>query len=205
MTQQEYLIGNKFNLLSVIDYHSKIGYNKKYLCKCDCGNFKVISGYKIKSGHTKSCGCLHAKIMSQISTTHGYTKKGKKHLLYYIWHNIKNRCNNKKLQSYKNYGGRGIFICESWLNPKTFIDWCINNGWEKGLEIDRINNNDGYYPENCRFVTASENQFNTRRSINSFSRKCRDIGVDADLVRDRIRNGWDLEKALTHPKRNYKK
>lgn len=201
MNQQEELIGKKFNSLMVMSYHSKIKYDKKYLCQCDCGNLKVVVGHKIKSGHTKSCGCLHFKTMSKLSTVHGYHS----HPLYGVWNNMKNRCTNKKLTSYKNYGGRGIFVCESWLNPKTFIEWCLNNGWGEGLEIDRINNDDGYYPENCRFVTPSDNQFNTRRSLNSISRKCREMGVRYSLVKDRLRMGWDLEKALTEPKRNYKK
>jgi hypothetical protein len=139
--------------------------------------------------------------MSKLSTIHGYYG----HPLYGVWNNMKNRCTNKNLQSYKNYGGRGIFVCEEWLNPKTFIEWCLANGWEKSLEIDRINNDDGYYPKNCRFVTISENQFNTRRSLNSINQKCRERGVCHLLVKDRLRMGWDLERALTQPKRGYKK
>lgn len=94
-----------------------------------------------------------------ISKQHGYSK----HPLYRVWRHAKARCCNENNERYKYYGGRGITICDEWKNnPKAFIEWCLNNGWKKELEIDRINNNGNYTPENCRFVTHTENVHNAR-------------------------------------------
>lgn len=140
-----------------------IGKNKHgcYLweCLCDCGNKVVAVAQDIKKGHTKSCGCL---ILESI-TKHGLHG----HPLYSVWRNIINRCNynNKNNKNYKHYGGRGIKICDEWLNDfQVFYDWCVNNGWKSGLEIDRRNNNGNYEPSNCRFVTRKQNCRNTRVS-----------------------------------------
>ena len=89
---------------------------------------------------------------------HGYCK----HRLYGLWCDMKKRCYNKTFKQYKDYGGRGIKVCDEWMNPKVFIDWGKSNGWERGLEIDRIDNDGNYEPDNCRFVTAQVNNCNTR-------------------------------------------
>lgn len=96
---------------------------------------------------------------------HGYSS----HLLYKVWQHIKDRCYNKDYMRYKYYGERGIQVCDEWLDLKTFIEWCLNNGWRKGLEIDRRDNDGNYCPENCRFVTHKENMHNQRllRSTNT--------------------------------------
>jgi len=89
---------------------------------------------------------------------HGYSF----HSLYRVWENIKKRCYNKNRDNYKNYGGRGITVCDEWMNPKVFIEWCLENGWRHGLEIDRRDNDGNYCPENCRFVTHGDNVRNNR-------------------------------------------
>ena len=81
----------------------------------------------------------------------------RKHSLYMTWSNIKTRCYNAKRKDYKWYGGKGIRVCDEWLNPKTFIDWALANGWKKGLEIDRKDSNENYCPKNCRIVTHKKN------------------------------------------------
>ena len=92
-------------------------------------------------------------------TMHGYSK----HPLYDVWGMIKQRCCNKNCPNYKDYGSRGIRVCDEWKNSaKTFIEWCLENGWKKGFEIDRIDNDGDYYPENCRFVTPKKNNHNQR-------------------------------------------
>ena len=97
---------------------------------------------------------------------HKYTCRKRIHRLYPVWTSMKQRCFNEKNKTYKYYGGRGITVCEEWLNPSKFIDWCINNGWKEGLQIDRINNDGNYDPLNCRFVTRRTN-INNRRKLNS--------------------------------------
>lgn len=131
-------------------------------CKCDCGNDFIAIGENIKSGNTKSCGCLFKEEIIKRNTIHGL----RYHLLYKTWKHIKERCTNVKSKDYKYYGGRGIKICDEWKDDvKTFYDWCMSNGWKKGLEIDREDNNGNYEPGNCRFVTHKTNGRNTRKSL----------------------------------------
>lgn len=128
---------------------------------CDCGTTKTVNLGNLKNGKIKSCGCLKVKNNREKLTTHGLTK----HSLFGRWKNITQRCNNKNNAAHKSYGGRGIAICDEWKNDfKAFYDWCMANGYEKGLQIDRINNNGNYEPSNCRFVTAKENTRNSRQT-----------------------------------------
>lgn len=117
----------------------------------------------------------------------GYCIKGKRPSFYNIWQNIKQRCSNPKHPSYKRYGGRGITICDEWLNINKFAEWAISSGWKEGLSIDRIDNNGDYCPENCRWVSIAEN-----------SRKKSTTKIDmitAQEIRSRINENWyDLAK-----------
>ena len=87
------------------------------------------------------------------------------HKLYCVWTEMRKRCNNPNHSSYKDYGGRGIVICKEWDNSIAFVEWALNNGWRYGLDIDRMNNNDGYFPDNVRFVVRRDNCRNRRPSL----------------------------------------
>lgn len=126
------------------------------------------------------------------------------------YNHMKDRCYNPKNKSYSNYGGRGIYISNDWLNDKDkFIKWCFENGCNFGLAIDRINNNGPYSPENCRWVTPKENNQNRRSSkmftINGITLNlqqwCDEYGISRSMVNARLSRGWDIEKALSTPKR----
>jgi len=149
--------GNRYGQLFV----KKFAYTKTpgpaiWECICDCGETAFVKGIDLRAGRRTSCGCLRGKLWGN----HGYCN----HKLYIVWARMVQRCRNKKEKSYINYGGRGIYVCDDWeKDPKTFIGWAIANGWRYGLQLDRINNNEGYYPENCRFVTPAENAANQRR------------------------------------------
>lgn len=93
---------------------------------------------------------------------HGLYKEHKD--LFNLWQTMKTRCENPKRKNYERYGERGITVCEEWHEAKNFVEWALSNGYKKGLQLDRIDNNKGYYPENCRFVTATENSRNRRNS-----------------------------------------
>jgi hypothetical protein len=133
-----------------------------WLCKCDCGGeSRALSG-GLRRGYTKSCGCLRREVAANKATTHGMSE----HPLYKVLHNMKQRCQNTKLLQFKDYGGRGISVCEEWQDPSAFFNWALANGWKRGLQIDRKDNDGNYEPVNCRFVTPKENS-NNRRTIGS--------------------------------------
>ena len=128
---------------------------------------------------------------------------------YRIWSNMVRRCYNPKSKDYKRYGGRGIKVCESWHKVENFVIWCSQNGWKQGLQLDRIDNNGDYCPENCRFVTGKENMSNRRNTIRFNGEALTKIledekrnpyHVERHTAWYRIRVlGWDLDKVLSTP------
>jgi len=155
-------IGTKFGRLTIIEIcqpHVQKNGRKRtvVLCQCECGNVKRLKLEHLQNGNTRSCGCLHKEIMK--IKKHGLMD----HPLYSVWNDLKKRCYNKKNNRYKDWGFRGIEICDEWkTNFKCFYDWCLKNGWEEKLQIDRENNNGNYEPSNCRFITAQINNENKR-------------------------------------------
>ena len=164
---QEYvdLIGQKFNRLLVIKRTVNKYNHKALLCKCDCGNYTIVTIQNLKSNNTKSCGCLKKEVKSTLK--HGM--KGTR--LYNIWQGMKQRCSNKNTIKYKNYGGRGIKVCDEWKNDfLSFYNWAIQNGYDetknrKEQTLDRIDVNGNYEPNNCRWVTHSINCRNRNNNV----------------------------------------
>lgn len=140
-------------------------YKKRFgLYRCYCGNEFKTQFSQVKNGTTQSCGCYNRKRIREAKTTHGVSNSK----LMPIWGAIVQRCTNINDKAYVNYGGRGITICEEWRNDfKSFYDWCIENGYEDGLSIDRIDNNKGYSKYNCRFVQRTTQARNTRMIIST--------------------------------------
>lgn len=146
----------KYGKLTPIKIDHRKASTNYWECKCDCGKTTVVRETYLKNGHTKSCGCIRSDRMkySNPRTTHGL----RGHRLNSIWRGMKTRCYNEKSFGYSNYGGRGIIICDEWKNDfKVFYDWAIKNGYKDGLTIDRINNDGNYEPNNCQWITKSEN------------------------------------------------
>jgi hypothetical protein len=130
-----------------------------------------------------------------------------RHALYRAWEAMLTRCQNEKSSNYKNYGGRGVYVAEEFRSSRTFISWAQANGYAPGLEIDRIDNDGPYSPQNCRFVTKSQNQRNKRETVRdangvAVADRLEKQGLNRDAIKKRLRRGWSIERALTEPVRN---
>lgn len=155
-------IGLAFNSLVVEDTEevNGLGKHRKAICKCVCGKVVRVAFNDLRNGHYKSCGCLKRDRIIKYSTIHGMAK----HPLAAIYSAMVQRCTNPNDKNYSNYGGRGITVCQEWIDDnKLFFSWALSNGWKQGLDIDRRDNEKGYCPENCRCVTRLVNNRNKRK------------------------------------------
>lgn len=154
------LTGQRFGRLTVIERAGSDNFGEAtWICKCDCGVKKEIRGKDLRSGHTRSCGCLCIEASITRETKHG----GKGTRLYNVWKTMKDRCHNQNSKNFEDYGGRGITVCDEWKHDfAAFRDWALANGYAEGLTIDRKDNDKGYSPENCRWATYSQQRKNQR-------------------------------------------
>lgn len=198
------LTGQQFGRLTVIERAANKGKQVMWKCRCECGQEIVTRGDNLTSGATKSCGCYNRSQSSKAHTKHGEHNTR----LNRIWRKMKNRCTNPSNTSYKNYGGRGITVCQEWADSfETFRDWAMANGYRDALTIDREDVNGPYSPENCRWITNQKQQNNRRdnhyitfngetRTITEWARL---YNLSENALVHRIQRGWDVEKAFTTP------
>lgn len=159
MEHKDNIIGQKFSRLTVVayapDYISPCGKHwTNCICRCDCGKNIVVRASSLRSGLTKSCGCLNREKAGSNLRKHGLSHRDP---LYTVWKGMRERCTNPKQPHWRRYGGRGIRVCEEWNDFTAFRAWALENGWRPRLTIDRIDNDRGYSPDNCRVVTFKEN------------------------------------------------
>jgi hypothetical protein len=183
-------IGNCIYLKDVED----ICKGRRAKFKCECGNEFIAAITHVKMLHTRSCGCIHSKQLSDRNTKHGL-----RYLVEYsLWLNMKQRCTNPKFNNYHLWGGRGITMCDRWLN--SFENFYEDMGSQpaKRMGIDRIDNELGYYKDNCRWATPKEQNNNTRRNryltfngiTKSLSTWAEELGVNSPVARKRLERGY---------------
>lgn len=203
MSNLKNLTGMTFNRLYVIKRVSndKSG-RARWLCKCECETVKVILGKHLLSRKIQSCGCLQR----ERATKHKMSNSR----LYSIYRGMKDRCYNQNMPEYHNYGGRGITVCDEWLNdPSAFFKWSLENGYSDDLTIDRKDNDKGYSPENCQWSTFIEQQNNRSNNTHltrdgethTVAEWSRILNINASTIYTRLSKGCSDEEALRTEKR----
>lgn len=200
------LVGQVFGMLTVLSPAEKKVYKSggrtQYLCRCSCGEQVTVLTCSLSSGNTKSCGCAGKVRLSIMNTVHGMT--GTK--VYRAWQAMLNRCRNKNLPQYKDWGGRGIRVCKRWHRFENFLEDMGEPANNQSL--DRVDNDGGYSKDNCRWATKKEQVRNKRSNrIIKFNGESKTLiewaeglGIDQASLRERI-SKWPLDKALTEPRR----
>lgn len=195
------IIGQVFGRWAVLEFsHSDHHRTTYWICRCECGTIKPVQGRQLKNGTTKSCGCFQRELTAKRNYIHGLSRKN----IYKIYYAMLNRCYNPKNAEYKNYGARGISVCNRWR--KSFPNFAYDVGEiPHGMSLDRINNNGPYSPENCRLATQSE-QHNNRRNTRFLEFEGRtqtikewsnELGMSKNTILSRLSYGWSVQDTLT--------
>lgn len=208
-------IGDRFGRWTVVsDTAISVNGHKKYLCKCGCikGTESYIAEYSLKSGNSRSCGCITCETNTERMSTHHKSKTR----LFHVWESMKSRCYNSHNKSYKNYGGRGIKVCEEWLNDfEAFYSWAMANGYDENAQygectIDRIKVNENYNPDNCRWADADTQALNRRSNVwityngetHSLSEWSEITGINRATLRQRLKKGCKGEELFSKSRLN---
>ncbi|NJJ38579.1 hypothetical protein [Paenibacillus apii] len=209
MSKKIDITGFKYGKLTVICQAERTDSDQgktKWWCRCECGKEKSIESYGLRRGLVVSCGCSRGSF----EKSHGMART----IMYRKWSDIKRRCTNKNSRKYRDYGGRGITMCSDWIESfESFRDWSMKNGYSDDLEIDRIDNNKGYSPENCRYITHQKNVNNKRNNVNieidgvikTASEWAVDIGATPAVIYNRLKRGDTGTDLIRPPDRNKRK
>lgn len=200
------LTGQRFGRLVVLQYTGKDKRNQaRWDCRCDCGNITNVSTQNLKCGNVQSCGCSRKGINS--------THKQSRSRLYKIWCAVVQRTKNPNNPNYAYYGKRGITVCDSWSTFEPFRDWALENGYSENLTIDRIDNDKGYSPDNCRWIDRKQQAENRRSNhfliykgeTKTLGQWATQFGMKRTTLCKRLNNGWSIEEALETPVKKNKK
>lgn len=200
------LTGQRFGKLVVLGRVDDKGLEAKWLCKCDCGREKIVTGHYLRNGKVTHCGCERIDCESKTRLKNLY-----KSMVY--------RCNNEKDKNYKSYGGRGISVCEEWMGEcgfQNFKKWAYENGYDenkgrKEQSLDRIDNNKGYSPDNCRWVSMKIQSNNKRTNAYLIYKGERHtkaewaeiIGIPTKEIDNRLKRGKTVTEAFETPLKHY--
>lgn len=185
-------------------------YDRMFLCSCDCGNQVTVAMSGLRGGSTNSCGCLIKE--------RGKIKKDSDELpdrrLRRIWYNMRRRCDGRNEKDFRNYTSRNIKVCAEWINDfETFKKWALSNGYSPVLTIDRIDGSLGYFPDNCRWATVKQQMNNVKYNVvlkkgdefHTIAEWSEILGVKAHSLYRRKKEGWDDERILNTPIKQYKR
>ncbi len=202
MGRKKDLKGQRFGKLVVLGDSGKRNHKGHIFwnCICDCGNHHKVIGWSLTSGHTNSCGCYQKELNAKHPRhlTHGTSNEK----VYGVWKSMLYRCYNPKAKHYKDYGARGITVCDEWRNDvRVFREWALANGYKEGLSIERIDVNKNYCPENCTWIPINMQGNNTRRTVRykgkSISMWAKELGISRTTVYSRFFGlNWPIEEAL---------
>jgi len=196
------LIGQKFGKWTVLERAGTRGNGSAaWLCQCDCGKTGIVVGSRLRSGKSTCCGC---KLIFQL-TKHGHSKRSGDSPEYYTWASMMKRCYNPNWVNYKNYGARGIKVCDRWHDFRNFLADMGNR--PAGMFIERIENEKGYGPENCKWSTRIEQTKNTRSNrMLTFNGETKPmvewsetLKLSYHVIKNRLKYGWSIERTLTEP------
>lgn len=201
------LVGQQFGFLTVldsVDRRTNEG-RRVWKCQCVCGNIVEKDTKALTTGDVRSCGCKRKEL-------HNASEKVVKHgmsdtRIHKIWTSMRNRCTNKSNPAYKDYGARGISVCEDWESFEVFYQWAVATGYNDSLTIDRIDVNGNYCPENCRWATRQMQANNKRTSrrvqyngeVHTVSEWARIKNISKTLIKSRLDAGWTVDEALNIP------
>ena len=200
------LKGKKFGRLIVVEY---VGEDKSrhamWKCHCECGTEIVTAAYRLKNGTCKSCGCYREEKLNIVRNKHNMSHSR----LYRAWGKMNYRGKSKTWYNAHRYAERGISVCKEWaVSFETFADWAVKNGYDDNLSLDRIDNNKGYSPDNCRWVDRTSQQRNRevtlvyeyKGELKPLAEWTEIIGMKYKTLYDRVKKrGWSIEKALEMP------
>lgn len=199
-------VGQRYSRLTVLSRapnKSAKDTNARWVCRCDCGATCVAYGQDLARGKFKSCGCLNAERIVR----HGMSRTNS----YSTWKTMIQRCENPNAKGYKAYGARGITVCDEWHSFDAFVrDMGVR---PKGYTLDRIDNDKGYFKDNCRWATTSQQNNNNRRNrritvdceTRTIAEWAQFYGLKWYQIATRVKNGWGIEEAVTTPLRTPKK
>lgn len=200
------LVGHTYGRLLVLTLLGRPPAGRpSYLCQCECGKTTAATSNMLRSGNTRSCGCLRSNAMKEKMTTHGLQPYPE----YSVWSKMKQRCANPKDKAYKYYGGRGITVHPLWENSFELFISDMGRRPTAKHSIDRVDNNRGYEPGNCRWATRAEQMRNYSRNVvvtyQGLTKTVVDwatyLGVSYSALTSRFYRGWDAERAFTQPYR----
>ena len=216
MRQQSIELGQRFGRWEVVDGPVVIRRpdgrprDQGWHCRCECGTPRLVAKFDLVNKKTQSCGCL-SRDLAKTRTTHGGSRVGQREALYGVWNDMRTRCDKSSHHAYKDYGERGIRVCDDWQSYAMFRAWALANGYTEGLTLDRTDNSKGYNASNCRWVDRVVQMNNTRANhwIEAFGErhtiaqwaKDERCKVQRRRLSRRIANGWSPELAISVPVR----